>query len=62
MNWDQIESKWSAMTQRVRMDFCARIEKQAEKQTSGQGGTSAGRVMLSDTKTDNVMPKRTLQL
>lgn len=62
MNWDQIERKWSAMTQRVRMDFCAPIEKQAESQTSRQGSTSAGRIMLSDIKTENVMPKRTLQL
>lgn len=62
MNWDQIESKWSAMTQRVRMDFGGRIEKQSEKISSGQGAASAGRVMLSDSKTDSVMPKRTLQL
>ncbi len=61
MNWDQIESKWSAMTQRVRVEFGRTGEWQADVLGSRIAGPSLAAGVLGDVAVDRKVPSRTPQ-
>ncbi len=62
MNWDQIESKWSAMTKRVRVDWGG--ETGQERQTAGSNReiVTAEVVMLRETGSEGAAPERTVRV
>lgn len=61
MNWDQIESKWSAMTERVRMGWGSETGNERQAAGAGRAITTVEIVMLQETGAEPVVPKRTVQ-
>lgn len=61
MNWDQIEKNWSAMTQRVRVEFGRTGEWRADVLGSRTAGPSLAAGVIGEVAVDRKAPSRTPQ-
>jgi hypothetical protein len=62
MNWDQIESKWSAMTRRVRLEWGGEAGKEQQATVPGTGVVAVEMVMVQETGLERGVPKRTVRI
>jgi hypothetical protein len=55
MNWDQIESKWAAMTYRVRADWLTDLSDASAKTVRRVPRADARPAVVADRKTESVV-------